>query len=245
MEIIYTKNNIEEQSLLNDKISLNEENHKYTLKGKEHLHFTSVTECVSDFFEPFNKEEIAKKLVTTHANYKHYTQEELIKEWNATGTYGTLVHNQIEQYIVSNKKPEDKKALAAIDWLGRYLLKSDFDIFSEVIIYCERLQIAGTIDLLAYDKINNHYHILDWKTNKKLPTKSFKGKTGNKPETINLLDCKFNHYSLQLSLYRYLLEKNYGINVMDQTIVHLGDDGVHGYISPYLINNIHAILKHY
>ena len=70
-------------------------------------------------------------------------------------------------------------------------------------------------------------------------------KTGNRPETEDLLDCKFNHYALQLSLYRYLLENNYNLELDDQLIIHLGNNIVHGYIAPYLESHIVSILKNY
>jgi hypothetical protein len=70
-------------------------------------------------------------------------------------------------------------------------------------------------------------------------------KKGNRPETADLLDSKFNHYALQLSLYRYLLEKNYDITIDDQIIVHIDNDSVHGYITPYLLKNIESILNNH
>ncbi len=85
------------------------------------------------------------------------------------------------------------------------------------------------MDLLIFDKVSQKYSILDWKTSKEIKTDSYKMKTGNKPETNDLLDCKFNHYALQLSLYRYLLEKNYDIMLDDQLIIHLDTNTVHGY----------------
>ena len=129
--------------------------------------------------------------------------------------------------------------------LNKYLLKSEHDLYSEVIVYSEELKIAGTVDLLVFDKISKKYKILDWKTSKAIKTDSYKMKTGNRPETADLLDCKFNHYALQLSLYRYLLEKNYNLELDDQLIVHLDNNSVHGYIAPYLEDHIVSILKNY
>ena len=70
-------------------------------------------------------------------------------------------------------------------------------------------------------------------------------KTGNKPETADLLDTNFNHYSLQLSLYRYLLEKNYSIKIQNQIIVHISENTVHSYLTDNLSNHIKSILKHF
>ena len=44
------------------------------------------------------------------------------------------------------------------------------------------------------------------------------------PATSNIDDCNFNHYSLQLSFYRYILERYYGLNVGSQTLFHLKEN---------------------
>ena len=48
-------------------------------------------------------------------------------------------------------------------------------------------------------------------------------KTGTKKSTSNILDCKFNHYSMQLSLYKYVLENFYNLNIKYLKIAHLID----------------------
>ena len=229
----------------NGEIKLEEEAHKYILTGHEDIEFTSVTTCISEFFDKFDKEAVAYKLVTTIPKYKGRSAEDLIKEWDLAASYGTAVHKEIEDYIKLKKTPEIDRAIAGVDWLNKYLQKSDHELFSEVIVYSEELKIAGTVDLLVFDKTSKKYNILDWKTSKAIKTDSYKMKTGNRPETADLLDCKFNHYALQLSLYRYLLEKNYNLELDDQLIVHLDNNSVHGYIAPYLEDHIVSILKNY
>ena len=230
---------------LNEKIKLEESTHKYILEGYEEIEFTSVTTCISDFFEKFNKEVVAHKLVTNVPKYKGRAVDDLIKEWEETANFGTAVHKEIEDYINLNKRPTINRSQLGINWLNKYLQKSKFEIFSEVIVYCKTLKIAGTIDLLVFDKTSNRYSILDWKTSKEIKTDSYKMKTGSKIETKDLLDCKFNHYALQLSLYRYILEKNYNLILDDQLIVHLKNDTVNSYITPYFKEHIISILKHY
>ena len=229
----------------NGEIKLEESNHKYILEGHTDIAFTSVTTCISEFFDKFDKEAVAYKLVTTIPKYKGRSAQDLIKEWNLAASYGTAVHKEIEDYIKLKKAPEMDRAIAGVNWLNKYLQKSDYDIFSEVIVYCKELKIAGTVDLLVFDKVSQKYSILDWKTSKAIKTDSYKMKTGNKPETKDLLDCKFNHYALQLSLYRYLLEKKYNLQLDDQLIIHLDTNTVHGYIAPYLEDHIVSILKNY
>ena len=229
----------------NGEIKLVESTHKYILAGHEDIAFTSVTTCISEFFDKFDKEAVAYKLVTTIPKYKGRSAEDLIEEWEESANYGTAVHKEIEDYIKLKKTPKIDRAIAGVNWLTKYLQKSDYEVFSEVIVYCKELKIAGTMDLVVFDKLSQKYSILDWKTSKEIKTDSYKMKTGNKPETNDLLDCKFNHYALQLSLYRYLLEKNYNLQLDDQLIIHLNSDTVHGYITPYFKEHIVSILKHY
>ena len=230
---------------LDKNIVLNESEHKYILKDSEHIDFTSVTTCISMFFEKFDKIKIATKLIQNIPKYKNLTIEQIIDNWDKAAQFGTDVHKEIENYINHNTSPTINRSISAINWLNNYLKKSDFEIFSETIIYCEKLKIAGTVDLLLYDKVHNIYHILDWKTSKKIDTVSYKNKRGNTPETKDLLDTNFNHYSLQLSLYRYLLEKKYSIKIQDQIIVHLAENSVHTYLTENLSNHIKSILKHF
>ena len=56
--------------------------------------------------------------------------------------------------------------------------------------------------------------------------------------TSDIEDCKYSIYSLQLSLYRYILEKYYGLNITRQLIVHLKDDEVLAYLAPYLNTHV-------
>ena len=68
-------------------------------------------------------------------------------------------------------------------------------------------------------------------------------KKGIKKETCHIDDCKYNHYTLQLSLYRYILEKYYEIPVARQLVAQLKDDGVETYSTPYMKNEIVSMLN--
>ena len=105
----------------NGEIKLEDSTHKYILEGHEDIEFTSVTTCISKFFEKFDKEKVAYKLVTTIPKYKGKSTEDLIQEWEATANYGTAVHKEIEDYIKLNKAPEMDRAIAGVNWLNKYL----------------------------------------------------------------------------------------------------------------------------
>lgn len=158
---------------------------------------------------------------------------ELIAKWDAARDYGTKIHKEIEDYLKEGKYPEEVKSVYAVEWLKKYQLKSDMDIFSEIKVYSTELNIAGSIDILAHDKKADTYEVIDWKTSKNIETKSFNDKMGTHPVTSNLQDCKFVHYSLQLSFYRYILEQYYGLTINNQLIAHLKEDGCTGYVGRY------------
>ena len=229
-------------NISNNNIFLEKENHIYQLNDDPNFKFTSVTNFAGNFFEKFDSHGIATKLTATHPKYKHLTVDELLEQWKKKSEYGTLVHEEIEFYIKNQLEPKDDRSIRAVKWFNGYKMQSNYELYSEKIIYSKELQLAGTIDLLMYDKNSDTYIIIDWKTSSKIDTSAYRHKTGNHEITRNLEDCNFNHYSLQLSLYRYILENYYNLKINNQMIVHITDTDCRGYITPYLLNVILLIL---
>jgi len=227
----------------NNDIKLEHENHEYKLKNHPDIIFTSVTTFVNSFFEPFNEEKISKHLVKNIPQYRKYTSNELIEKWNVARQYGTDVHLEIENWIKDGITPKDQKSIVAKEWIGRYITKSNIETYSEVIVYSKELCIAGTIDVLMMDKNSKNYTLIDWKTSKRIDKKPFRDKKGIKKETANIADCNYNHYALQLSLYRYILEEYYNINVINQFVVQLKDEGAKKYDMKYMKDEIIKMIE--
>ncbi len=78
------------------------------------------------------------------------------------------------------------------------------------------LGIAGTFDRLYFNKKSNQYEIWDFKTDKKLDLQN----KYQKLDLFDLDDCEFEKYSLQTSLYKYIIEKNTPIKLGTSHIVH-------------------------
>ena len=224
--------------LFNPDITLERESHRYILSTNPDLEFISATTFISQFFEKFESEKIAQKLVSVSPKYMGMTVDEVLAMWKESANHGTIVHEELEEHILNKSPLTEPKAIQGMNWLNKYKMKSNFEIYPEVIIYSEELKLSGTVDLLLYDKKNNTYIIMDWKTSKSISTKSYGGKKGIKPATADIDDTKFNHYALQLSLYRYLLEKYYNLKISEHIIVHLKDEECEGIHAPYLKNNI-------
>ena len=222
----------------NNEIKLEVEKHEYKLVNKPDFVFTSVTTFVNSFFEPFDEVKVSNHLVNNVPKYFGETPESLMEQWNVARQYGTDVHLEIENWIKEGVTPKDVKSIAATKWIGGYVSRPNIDTFSEVIVYSKELGIAGTVDVLMMNKNSNEYVLIDWKTSKRIDKTSFNGKKGIKKESSKIDDCKYNHYALQLSMYRYILEKYYGINVTRQLVAQLKDEGVESLSMPYMKNEI-------
>ncbi len=194
--------------------------------------YMSVTTFVKRFFEPFNAD--AQAIKTAEKTGK--TQEAVKAEWEASRDYacgvGTRVH-EVAEDVVNGKpirhKPKDEheRLLMKQAWLAATKVKADMRIHeAEAIVFDVGTKIAGTADLLAYDKAGSLW-ILDWKTNVSLDEKSRFGKTGSIP-IKHIPDCNVMHYSLQLSTYEYLIRKGgyvSGRTAIKRAIIHLREDG--------------------
>jgi len=224
--------------LLDNNIILNSEVHEYLLKDDPSFKFVSVTTFLSQFFDKFDAEKVATRLVSTSPKYMHMTVEELLGQWKKAGEHGTKVHNEIEQFLLDKTPVSEIKAVNGIKWLESYTYGKKCTVLTEAIVFSKELKLAGTIDLLIENE-DKSYSIVDWKTNAKLTMSSFKNKKGIHPITSTLDDCKFTLYSLQLSLYRYILENYYGLKIKELIIAHLKDNEVKAYLTPYYNNHMH------
>ena len=77
----------------------------------------------------------------------------------------------------------------------------------ELVVGDEDYGLGGMVDCLFYNKKSGMLEVWDYKTNKAINTKNNYGQRFNEP--ISHLDvCEINTYSLQLSLYKHIIEKN-------------------------------------
>ena len=105
------------------------------------------------------------------------------------------------------------------------------------------LGIAGTIDFIS--KNGPSYDIYDWKRSRKASPNETVWRYGiNGLEHVP--DISFYHYAIQQNLYRYILEKNFGINISNMFIVifHSQFDNYYKYQIPKMDKEINVILSH-
>lgn len=186
--------------------------HRYTYNGDV---LQSVTNFVENCFPMFDVEYHAKGVAARQGK----PTQEIIAMWERKGQEsrerGTEMHNKIEKYYQGISSPEDETFRLFKMFASRVILKP---YRTEWAVFDEEFKIAGTIDFVDYQ--NGKYTIFDWKRSDKLvanemPIKASIYKSKGLYPLEHLEDCPYYHYALQLSLYKFILEKNYNIRVED------------------------------
>jgi len=205
------------------KILFNEKDHTYVSIDDSEIKWTSVTSLISKFKKKFDAKKVSQK-VSKNKKSKWYNidPKEIRNIWNKESKratdLGTFYHNQRES---------DLCALSSIEKDGVYLpvfpceplkegkklsskQKLEPGVYPEHMVYLRSAGICGQADLV--EVINNKVNIIDYKTNKEIKKESYKNWEGisdkMSPPLQNLDDCNFNHYTLQLSIYMYIILKH-------------------------------------
>lgn len=169
------------------------------------------------------------------------TYKDVLKNWEITSkigtTLGSYLHNTIENKIhrkeLVQEMPSFLNRLNSVEVVkyvnARQILNKLADNFyeemienyipalSEFVVGQTDILIAGTFDLLVFNKNTETYELWDFKTDKEIKTKS---DYGDKIKWFNVDDCELNKYSLQLGIYKYLIENNTSIKVDKCKIIH-------------------------
>lgn len=93
-------------------------------------------------------------------------------------------------------------------------------IANEFIVYDQENGICGTIDALMYNTKKDGYSIIDWKTSKKFDTGNQWSDYMKEPFS-HVLNCNTSEYSLQLSLYKYIIEKYTSIKICELVLFQI------------------------
>lgn len=198
-----------------------EKGHHYFVKGKKYD--TSVTGFVHSFFPKFDADKIIQKMMMSskweQSQYYGMEPEEIKEEWRLNGLQasklGTELHKSIENHYNQNPTPKDTKEYKQFENFAKQHLNLK-PFRTEWAIYDEDLKLAGTIDMVFVDNENNFY-LYDWKRSKEIKENN-QFEEGFYPLS-HIPHANYWHYSLQLNIYKYILEKNYGIKIKNLFIV--------------------------
>ena len=225
-------------------IAFHEPTHKYYVNGTCEGNI-SCTGFIHEFFGHFDGKAILNKMRKDPVKWaasKYYgkTNDEIMKEWSDNGKTaseaGTAMHFAIEQFlhgVPDQIKPEVKDTH---EW--RYFIKfwkdcgpdlepyrSEWEVFTDSLVPLEgerKIKLCGSIDMVFRRKSDGKFVIYDWKRSKEIKMENKFG-SGLAP-LEHLPDTNYWHYTLQLNVYKWILEKYYGLEVADLYLVILHPD---------------------
>jgi hypothetical protein len=212
-------------------IKFDEGPHIYTVRGE--TGYTSVTTWNHQHFSQFDSSKILGNILRSpkmkDPSYKYYgmTGEEILKSWDdnrdAAASAGTQTHYNVECFYNGIDVVDDsvefkyfKEFVRDHPHLEAYR--------TEWCVFYEEIKVSGSIDMVFRDKNTGEYLIYDWKRSKGIEYESYGGKTAITPCISHLPDTNFWHYSLQLNVYRKILQDKYDMKIARMALVVLHPD---------------------
>ena len=199
------------------------ENHQYeSIDSSEEITWTGVTSFVGEFKKKFDP--VAQSIKSSNnPNSKWYGMkpEEIQAAWNSN------TDNRLEigkKY--HNERELDITGIDTITRAGRAIpiIKPNIidgikyapiqrlteGIYPEHLVYLKSAGLCGQSDRV--EVIKDVIDVIDYKTNKEIKKEGFRNWEGVTQKMLDpvshLDDCNFNHYSLQLSFYLYMILKH-------------------------------------
>lgn len=199
------------------------QDHKYTsIKPEDERDWISVTSFIGNFKQPFEADKIAEKSSRNRKSKWYGMTPEAIKDaWkseaNRATTLGTWYHNCRESDICAldtmERHGHTVPVFKPIEEAGAKFSpdqKLKDGVYPEHMVYLKSAGLCGQSDLV--EVIDGYVHITDYKTNKEIKVEGFTNWEGivtkMMPPVSHLDDCNLNHYTLQLSLYMYIILKH-------------------------------------
>ena len=225
------KNNVlKELNKAFDYIRFDEKYHKYFSSLEKYVFPKSVTGFWKKYKKPFPPGQAAISAAKLGVD-----PIELAAQWQQKGSNsanrGNYFHDYAEchftkeerKYNIINRHQKKEFHKFIKDSKGRYeFIAAEYDVGSK------QLGVAGKLDGLFWDNKLFGPIIRDWKTNEKIKMSSFYKLIWS----LKFLDdCEFILYSLQTSLYKYIIELETNIKIVNMELGHFGK------YTPYQIIN--------
>jgi len=235
---------IQELAVFNN-IVYYDEPHKYYIDGEQMI---STTTLLHKYKEEFNVDAIAPRSGTKWGELYSGSipfDAAFVKDtWEWLNLHavneGSILHDYLENRFNNKIFPYPLQKVIDIFGYDAYeytmpILREYADNFHrdtlgklipikpELVIGDKELGLCGMADMLFYNTKAAEYQIWDWKTNTDLTLTSKYNQT-LKGSLSHLADSELNIYSLQLSTYRYIIEKNTNIKLGDSYLVWFNEN---------------------
>lgn len=207
------------------RIKFQADGHVYFIDGDRG--YTSVTTWGGSHFPKFDADLVIERMMNgknwRKSQYYGMTAEAIKNQWDTNGnvsrTLGTKLHDDIERTIdgqaVVNTNPEYGYFLNYRD----QKLTENTPYRTEWTIFDEDHKLAGSIDYAAI-RPDGSIDLYDWKRSKEIKMDGY-GEYALTPCIRHIPNSNYWKYSLQLNIYRDILERCYGLKINSMTIVCL------------------------
>lgn len=231
-----------------------EKDHHYEFKGQKVG--ISVTSLIETYTNEFNADAMAQMVATK----ENKTILEVLDDWQYKNDFskakGSTCHEFIQSLWTKEKwEPllfdKSENYLSAVGLIQEQAInfKLDYDdklehLACEHIIGSDEYDIASAVDHLFVNKATGELVLVDYKTN----TDIYKGDKYAKKMKVpltHLKDTTLNHYAIQISIYKYLIEKYTGLKISEFFIVWFSEINEDYKIIevPYLKEEVEKILE--
>lgn len=209
-------------------IQFSDKDHSYASIIPDGVQWISVTTLIHALTEPFDSKATAAKCSrNTRSKWFGYKPEEIIAAWNGENNRSTELghwyHSKRETELCTGIEDVQVPITTNGVKVARDQKLTE-GIYPEHIVYMQSAGICGQVDKpWIQDGVLN---INDYKTNKEIKRKGFTNWEGISKKMLKPLhhldDCEYTHYSLQLSIYAYLiLRHNPNLTLGKLTIEHV------------------------
>jgi len=231
-----------------------EDGHYYTYKDKPIS--IGATGLIEQYTQDFDAQAVAERV----AERDNKSVQEVLDEWKQKNKYacdkGHLGHlyaqslwnkenvlDEIEKFTNGLETPLDKILDQADNFYCDYKDRLEH-LYDEYVIGSEEYDIASAIDHLFINKLTGWLVLVDYKTNSDIH-KSERYAKNMKVPLSHLKDYTLNHYYIQLSIYKYLVEKYTNLKIEEMFIVWFSENTENYEIIeiPYLKNEVIKILE--
>lgn len=228
--------------------------HHYECKGQRIG--MSVTRLIDEYVNEFDSQAVAEKV----AIRDNKSVKQVLNEWKQKNEFSKAKGHTCHEFAqclwsheLWNRETYDnslefKMAVDAINEQAYYFHEDYQDklihLADEFVIGSEEYDIASAIDHLFINARTGGLVLVDYKTNSDIYKNEEHAKNMKIP-LHKLKDTKLNHYAIQLSIYKYLVEKYADIEVSEMFIVWFSECNENYKIIevPYLKNEVEKILE--
>ena len=235
-----------------------ENGHYYTYKGKPIS--IGATGLIEQYTQDFDTQAVAERV----AEKENKSVQEILDEWKYKNQFscakGSICH-EFAQHLWSGN-----------EWLWSGFGRDEYEneifyhtcnlifdqahnfyedykdrlehLYDEYVIGSEEYNIASAIDHLFINKLTGGLVLVDYKTNSDIHKNEKYAKNMKVPLT-HLKDFTLNHYYIQLSIYKYLVEKYTNLQIEEMFIVWFSENNDNYEIIdvPYLQKEVKNILE--